>query len=152
MLDAKFMPKEFQKFVVSQKGMIMRDGQCLIFRLAKYDDVNNPDVWDLPGGRIDVGEEGDIAFKREIEEETGLKNFTDLGLADYFVRYPANKEVSPFCGFIHLLEIGDQEIKLSFEHCDMKWINEDEIDNYVYCWKKMPEMIKKGFELYKKLK
>jgi len=106
----------------------------------------------MPGGRIYEGEDSDVAFKREIEEETGLKNLQDLGVADYFIRYPSDKAIPPYCGFIHLLEIGDQEIKLSFEHCDMKWIGEDEVENYIYIWKKMPEMIKKGFELYKKLK
>lgn len=58
----------------------------------------------------------------------------------------------PACGFIRLLEIGAEEIKLSFEHGEMKWIGEDEIDDKIYCWKKMPEMIKKGFALYKKIK
>jgi hypothetical protein len=33
----------------------------------------------------------------------------------------------------------------------MKWITADEADGYVYCWKKMPEMIKRGFEVYKKI-
>lgn len=145
------MPKEFQKFVVSQKGMIMRDGKCLIFQLNHEPGHVNHQKWDLPGGRIDEGEDSEVAFKREIEEETGLKKFTDLGLADYIIRYP-HSEYPPYCGFIRLLEIGDQEVKLSFEHCDMKWISVDEVDNYTFCWKKMPEMIKRGFEIYKKIK
>ena len=145
------MPKEFQKFVVSQKAMIMRAGKCLIVRLNHELGHENYQKWDMPGGRINEGEEADIAFRREVEEETGLKNFTDFGLADYTIRYPING-YHPYCGFIRLLEIGDQEIKISSEHCEVEWINEDEVDNYAFCWKKMPEMIKKGFELYEKIK
>lgn len=146
------MSKEFQKFVISQKGMIVRDDKCLIVRLREENDHPSSLKWDMPGGRIDEGEDGETAFKREVEEETGLKEFKDFGVADYYIRYPENKIFSPFCGFIRLLEIGAEDIKLSFEHVEMKWINESEIDDYVYCWKKMPEMIKRGFELYKKIK
>jgi 8-oxo-dGTP diphosphatase len=145
------MPKEFQKFHISQKGLIMRGNKCLIIKLRIFDGVTDPDTWDLPGGRMDVGEEAETAFKREMEEETGIKNFKDLSLVDYFIK-PTNV-AHPFCGFVRLLEIGDgDEIKLSFEHCDMRWIGEDEVDNCQYCWPKMPEMIKRGFELYKKMR
>jgi 8-oxo-dGTP diphosphatase len=145
------MPKEFQKFHISQKGMIMRDGKCLIMQLKHEPDHFDYQRWDMPGGRIDEGEDGEAAFKRELEEETGLKDFKDLGVADYFICYPA-KGLHPYCGFIRLLEIGDDEIRLSFEHCELKWIGEDEVDDYQYCWQKMPEMIKRGFELYKKIR
>lgn len=147
------MIKEFQKFHVSQKGMIMRGGKCLIVRL--FDEPGHPSSlkWDMPGGRIDEGEDSETAFKREMEEETGLKDFKDLGAADYFIHYPNIAGLHPYCGFIHLLEIADEaQIKLSPEHCEMKWIDESEADDYVYCWAKMPEMIKKGFNLYRLLK
>jgi 8-oxo-dGTP pyrophosphatase MutT (NUDIX family) len=142
---------EFQKFVVSQKGMIIRGGKCLILQIRLDRDQFGFQKWDLPGGRINEGEEADAAFKREIEEETGLKDFKDLGLVDYLIRYPING-FPPFCALIHLLEIGQEEIKLSYKHCEMKWISEKEIDEYIYCWGKMPEMIKRGFKFYKKLK
>lgn len=32
-----------------------------------------PDQWVLPGGRLEAGELLDVAVKREVEEETGLK-------------------------------------------------------------------------------
>lgn len=35
------MPEEFQKFFVSQKGMIMRGGKCLIMRLNHEEDHIN---------------------------------------------------------------------------------------------------------------
>lgn len=106
----------------------------------------------MPGGRIDVGEAAEEAFRREIKEEAGLDSFRDLGIADYFIEHEENNRYHPYCGFIRLLEIGYEEIKMSFEHLEMKWISENEVDDYVYCWKKMPEMIKRGFEIYKNIK
>jgi 8-oxo-dGTP pyrophosphatase MutT (NUDIX family) len=145
------MPKEFQKFHISQKGLIMRDGKCLILRLSIFNGVDNPDVWDMPGGRIDENEDSEAAFKREILEETGLTNFNDFGVVDYFIPYPPDGAY-PYCGFIRLLEIGGEEIRLSLEHRELKWVGEDEVDNYKYSWHKIPETIRKGFELYKKIK
>lgn len=131
----------------------MRAGKCLIMKIRLVDNDRASLKWDLPGGRVDEGEDSETAFKREMEEKTGLKDFKDLGAADYFIHYPDIARLHPYCGFIHLLEIADEaQIKLSPEHCEMKWINESEADDYVYCWAKMPAMIKKGFNLYRLLK
>ncbi len=146
------MPKEFAKFVISQKGMIMRDGKCLIVKLPEEDYDNK---WDLPGGRIDVGEEGleHDAFKREMREETGLVDFVDLGPIDYHTHVPKNEKFPPFCGIIRLLENENDEIKLSSEHVEMRWISEGEVGDHEYIWTEwMGEIIKKGFEKYKKTK
>jgi 8-oxo-dGTP pyrophosphatase MutT (NUDIX family) len=150
------MPKNFQNFWISQKGMVMRNGKCLIVRL--FDEPGHPSSlkWDLPGGRIDKGEDSEVAFRREMEEETGLKEFSDFGVADYIIDYPAPElavTMNPYCGIIRIVEAnGAEEIRLSPEHCEMKWITKDEVDDYVYCWTQMPKMIKRGFEVYKKLK
>lgn len=142
--------KDFQVFHVSQKAMIMREGKCLIVRLFEEDGHPASLKWDLPGGRIDKGEEGEDAFWREMGEETGLlkDDFVDLGIADCLIRYPKSF-FHPFCGIIRLLTIKtDKEVKLSFEHIEMKWIDVSEIDDYDFCWPPMSGMIKKGFELY----
>lgn len=147
------MPKEFQKYVVSQKAMIMRGDKCLIVRLLEEPGHPASLKWDTPGGRIDEGEDAEFAFRRELQEETGLTDVKIVGLADHIITYPDNPMFSPYCGFIYLVEIEDQtEIKLSFEHCEMKWITKEGVDDYVYCWEKMPQMIKRGFEIYQKIK
>ena len=65
--------KSYEKFNVSQKGVIIRDNKCFIAEVAK-----RPEIWDLPGGRIDQRENSEDAFKREIKEETGIRNFEIL--------------------------------------------------------------------------
>lgn len=146
--------KEFQKFHVSQKAMLMKDGRCLIVRLFEEEGHIASLKWDFPGGRIDAGEEGEAAFLREMEEETGLlaDDFTDLGAADYLIRYPKD-DFHPFCGVIRLLEKkNDKEIRLNFEHIELAWISADEIGDYEFCWPEMPKLMKRGFEIYEKIK
>ena len=50
---------------VAQKALIIRDGKALI-SLDK-----NQSNWDIPGGRVHVGEEPRAGLVREIKEEIG---------------------------------------------------------------------------------
>jgi len=137
------MPKEFEYFQIGQKGILIRNNKVLIVKLA-----DQIDIWDLPGGRLDKGEFADKAFLREIKEEIGFDDVKNLGVVDYEIWYTANG--TPFCGIANLIENKIDEIQLSFEHTEFKWINEDEINHYKYIWQNMERMIKNGFK-YRKL-
>jgi len=65
------MPKSLPKVQrVAAYGLILRDGQILLTRLASR--ISTDERWHLPGGGVDHGEEPRQALVREIREETGL--------------------------------------------------------------------------------
>lgn len=51
-------------YPVSVKGVVVRDGRVLLLH-------NERDEWELPGGRLEVGETPQQCVAREITEETG---------------------------------------------------------------------------------
>ncbi len=53
------------RFPVSIKGVILQDGRVVLLR-------NERDEWELPGGRLEMGESPEECVAREIREELGL--------------------------------------------------------------------------------
>ncbi len=79
---ARSRPREraHQLFEFAQKALIVRDGSVLLVR--KHDEA--PDQggrWELPGGRVERGEDLDAALCREVREEVGLDIFPGRPLA-----------------------------------------------------------------------
>jgi 8-oxo-dGTP pyrophosphatase MutT (NUDIX family) len=52
-------------FPVSVKGVLVRDGRVLLLK-------NEREEWELPGGKLELGEAPADCVAREITEETGL--------------------------------------------------------------------------------
>ena len=71
-----------QLFHVGAKALIRNSqGQVLLLRNRRK---NGEDYYDLPGGRLDIGETPEAAVARELQEEAGVTDVTvgkKLGLA-----------------------------------------------------------------------
>ena len=119
--------------------------------------IDNPGkFWQMPQGGVDEGEEYFDAMKRELFEETGIKNFeiikeidgmTEYELPDYLLgkiwkgKYRGQKQKWYVIRFLG----DDKEIDLNTskpEFIEWKWINLDELPDVIVDFKK---------KLYKKL-
>jgi len=106
---------------------------AIVFR--REDDVikylllmRNPKYWDLPKGNIEKDEKEEDAAKREVREETGIKEIRIvLGFKEkehYFYRLKGelvSKDVIFF-----LAESKTEKVKISKEHEGYDWLNFDE--------------------------
>jgi len=108
-------------------------GDVLLLKVdtSSFKNHNGLDYWDIPGGRVMVGENALETLQREVEEETGihtLTNMQSLGFVLSTIEIPMKGDGS--AGLILSLYscVGDDavEIKLSNEHTDFAWVAFDE--------------------------
>ena len=104
------------------KSVVMRDGKVLV--LTKPD--GKPD---LPGGRVEEGENFQEGLHREIQEETGI-TVRILRLISKWT-YEKGPELT-VAGITYLCQYLGGDVKLSSEHRE-------------YCWKTPIELEKLGF-------
>jgi 8-oxo-dGTP pyrophosphatase MutT (NUDIX family) len=116
------MPRAIQSFQVAIKALIVRDGRLLVLR-----ESNGPGWWELPGGRIDVGEE-DAAhidvLRRELREELGPDFRCRIGAPLVSWTRPRDRVRGEFTFLVGLAcEYEGGAIELSDEHSEARWID-----------------------------
>lgn len=142
--------------VITACAFIVREeaGKPLLFlpRRAKTKKFL-PDVFELPGGHIDFGEDIEIGLKREIKEEFGM----DIRLGDPFAAFTYINEIkgSHSIEVIYFAEFTDpiDQIRLDpDDHSTYVWAKEERIPE-LFGGKKTIEDVEarkilRGFELY----
>jgi len=104
-------------------GFIYNDkSQVLIVQRAPDD--TNPNMWELPGGGLDHGEDPEVGTAREVLEETGLFVDVQFPLATRAKLSDSNPDKHTIrIAYLCRLVNGSEEIKLSHEHSDFRWIH-----------------------------
>lgn len=104
---------------------ILKQGDKYLIQLRAETAKHYPLHWDLPGGKLDEGEEPIDGIIREIKEETNLdaKMGKVLGVYEFYVE--DEKEITRFT--IYSTESFTGELKLSDEHLEQKWATKEEI-------------------------
>jgi len=110
-------------FSLSAK-VIIRDkaGRCLLLKRS-MSSKGNPGKWDLPGGKVDVGESLEEGLLREVSEEGGLTISLQRVLG-------ATESESPTKRVAYLIFEGhliSGEVRLSDEHDDFIWIDRKDL-------------------------
>jgi len=82
-------------------------GQRLAIDNSEYD--GNPQLWQMPQGGIDEGEDWEVAARRELYEETGIKSVTLIEQAPDWITYDLPE---------HLIGIG---LKGKFRGQKQRW-------------------------------
>jgi 8-oxo-dGTP diphosphatase len=108
------------RFFVTVRALIFNsEGKLLIVRRGASDPLY-AGAWDIPGGRVEAGEEIFAALRREANEEVGIKlQNPELVFATSSAR-PGGSGTWIF--FIERCA-SDPQIKLGDEHDTYQWIN-----------------------------
>jgi len=109
------------------------------------------DYWDFPKGHIEKGEKIEETIKREVKEETGLKDIKFIeGFKEwikYFFRHKG-KNIFKIVTFL-LAKTKEKEMKISFEHIGYIWLPyEEAIEKLTF--RNAKEILKKADKFLKK--
>lgn len=115
------MTKKIQKTTV--KSIFERDGKILLVKDSKG-------VWELPGGRINHGEDPKKALKRELKEELG---WTKIDIKNIIDSWSFTSEVDDthyhFIVLTYACASDEQHIKENDEYTEYKWVPAEKIDD-----------------------
>ena len=126
-------------FRISTKSFIVdKDNRLLILKRSE-DDVHKPSIWEIPGGRLELGENPIEGLIRETKEETDLDIDVFEPLA---IKHFTRQDKQKITMIVFLCKALKSPVLLSQEHTHYEWVdvknaknrlNEffyPEIDNY----------------------
>lgn len=104
-------------FRIAVKSFIVKDNNLLILKRPPEDLF--PNMWEIPGGRLEIGEHPHKGLKRETKEETGI----DIEvLHPINIRHFIRKDNHTITMIIFLVKPLNNNITLSNEHTAFEWI------------------------------
>ncbi|MCD5396369.1 MAG: NUDIX domain-containing protein [Candidatus Pacebacteria bacterium] len=108
------------------------------------------DYWDFPKGHIEEGESEIDTVKREVYEETGLKDIEILPGFKTFIKYFFQKEGKKIFKIVvfYLAEAKTKKVKISPEHIEFLWLPFEEAIKKV-AYKNAKEVLKKAHQFIK---
>jgi len=113
---------DIKKVASSNKCVVLYGDKILLLRRSDTHPTR-PGEWDLPGGLLDDGETPKEAVIREIKEETGL----DVQNPKVFdVTFRNSGSIGDLILLLFWVEANDNEVTLSYEHSEHKWVSIDE--------------------------
>ena len=127
------------KIEIAVKAIIRKKGKYLI--LLKSKEENDPKSFDIPGGRMEFGEDPKSALIREVKEETDLD--VKIIKPTNVWSYNANKELQ-IIAIAFLAECKSDKIRISKEHSKYEWLSFEEIIKIDSWVKREIEIAEKG--------
>ena len=106
-------------FRVASKAFIVDKENRLLVLKREPKNVQMPAAWELPGGRLEIGESPFDGINREVMEETGLEIET---IMPFSVRHFTRADNQTITMIVFLCKPLGTEVKLSAEHTEFDWI------------------------------
>ena len=111
--------------IAAMKALIVRDGKFLALEL----EIGRKKLWDLPGGKVEDGEEPMQTLCREVKEETSLSVEVEKPIGVYWFNRVSDGNLS-VCTVFKCNAASDARVILPHKSnesiASSKWIGKDE--------------------------
>ncbi len=123
------MAKRQRQYIAVYGLIYNKNGEILIIKRAAHDTF--PNVWELPGGTLEFGQDPKEEVQREISEETNLfaTIYQVLSIASYIEETNDTIVQAIRIAYYAKLENEAQVIQLSKDHSDYMWVSPYELKN-----------------------
>ncbi len=110
---------------VAQKAVIVRDGKVLVLR----DPRMGYEIWELPGGRLNINEDPKAGLAREIEEELGIS--CEVGEVVHLAQFLQGNEQKNALMIAYLCKTAPEAvIKMAPEEVsEVRYITKEDMDS-----------------------
>ena len=132
------------KYRILVKGIVQCQDHYLVVEKWYDDRIFDPYQWEFIDGEAEFGESPDKAVVRTIQEQTGL--ITEVDRVLYTWTFMIGSECNLGLAYLCLTEQNEDEVVLSEELNDAKWIDYMDFEKYIHN-KRMLEDLEKA-ELY----
>jgi 8-oxo-dGTP diphosphatase len=102
---------------IAVKAVLVKGDEVLLVKRSSKD-PHKPGVWEIPGGRLDAGEDPHKGLLREVKEEVGLE--AEI-IAPIQIRHFTRDDGQVITMIIFLAKAKTVAVKLSSEHSDFTW-------------------------------
>lgn len=112
-----------KSYGLTVRGIIKNNDEILILKRHPKSRTD-PEMWELPGGKVEKGEHFIDALVREIKEETSL----DAEVGDFAEAVQNDYSHKRTVQLIMYLDNVEGDVEISDEHTDWMWANLDTIE------------------------
>ena len=105
------------------RGVILNENDELLILKRHPKSRTDPEMWELPGGKVEKGEFFTDALLREIKEETNLNS----NIGDFFEAIQNDYTHKRTVQIMMYLKDIEGEVQISDEHIDWMWADLDKI-------------------------
>ncbi len=105
------------------RGIIKNDNNEILIVKRHPKSKTDPEMWELPGGKVEEGEFFTDALVREIKEETNL----NVNVGDFAEAIQNDYSHKRTVQIMMYLDVEDGEVKISEEHTDWMWADIEKI-------------------------
>lgn len=128
-------------FRLAVKAFIVKKNKLFIMKRA-LDDVQKPNIWEIPGGRLDLGEDPILGLMREVREETGMYV---RPLCPMSIRHFSRDDGQLITMLVFFCRPMNGFLKISEEHSNFNWVDLEQSKE------KLTEFFHKEVDIFYKL-
>lgn len=117
--------------LVNRAVVLNKKREILLIKRARNDSWQ-PGKWELPGGKLEEGQDISHALEKEVLEESGLLSLplTRMAYVESQILTSGKYKDLPYVVIVGITKLTGGKIKLSQEHEDYTWVKPNEAFDY----------------------